>query len=263
MSAGTAALTSEGFLIPDWDAPPGVRAAVSTRRSPGMSQAPYDHCNLGDHVGDEAVAVRGNRDRLRQVLGLPDEPIWLRQVHGTRVFRAEAGAAFCGDADALQADAAYTADRAVVLAIMTADCLPILLCADDGSEVAAAHAGWRGLAAGVIEATVQQLHAPPQRLQAWLGPAIGRDAFEVGAEVRAAFIDGQADAAVAFRPHPSGHAGKWLCDLHLLARLRLRALGVERIGEASHCTYSEPDLFYSYRRDGRCGRMASLIWLER
>lgn len=256
-------MTAEGFLIPDWDAPPGVHAAVTTRRSPGVSRTPFDHCNLGEHVGDEPLAVRDNRDRVRQALGLPGEPVWLRQVHGTRVFRAEAGADFSGDADALQADAACTADRAVVLAIMTADCLPILFCADDGSEVAAAHAGWRGLAAGVIEATVQQLRAPPQRLQAWLGPAIGPDAFEVGAEVRAAFVDGQAAAAVAFRPHPSRHAGKWLCDLHLLARLRLQALGVERIGGASRCTYSEPDLFYSYRRDGRCGRMASLIWLER
>ncbi len=254
--------TAAGFLIPDWDASTGVRAVVSTRRAPGVSRAPFDDCNLGDHVGDEPVAVRRNREQLRQSLGLPAEPVWLNQVHGSAVHQASQFSMSASASTPAQADAAITGERGVVLAVLTADCLPLLFAANDGSEVAAVHAGWRGLAAGVIEATVHALNTPPDHLQAWLGPAIGPDAFEVGEEVRAVFVDWHSSAAAAFRPSPAGRSGHWLCDLYQLARLRLRALGLQRISGGQHCTYSEPERFYSYRRDRECGRMASLIWLQ-
>ena len=238
------------LILPDWPAPPGVRALTTTRRG-GVSRAPWDSFNLGDHVGDEPQAVAANRALLRRKL--PAEPLWLTQVHGTR----------CVDAATalprIEADASFTRQRGVVCAVLTADCLPVLLCDDQATVVAIAHAGWRGLAAGVIEATVGAMAAPAERLMAWLGPAIGPQAFEVGGEVREIFVADVPRAAGAFAATAKG---KWLCDIHHLARQRLDALGIRRIASANSCTLDDADNFYSYRRDGVTGRMASLIWLE-
>lgn len=249
---------SAGLILPDWPAPASVHAFVTTRRLSGVSLPPYDDGNLGDHVGDDPDAVRRNRALLQRALDLPAAPQWLQQVHGTAVFDADQKPAH--DASPPVADAARTTLPSRVIAVLTADCLPILLCAEDGSEVAAVHAGWRGLAAGVIEATVDAMQTPAPRLLAWLGPAIGPGAFEVGAEVRAAFADHDAESAAAFRPHAID-AGKHWCDLYALARLRLRRLGIERASGGDLCTVSDAGRFYSHRRDRVTGRMASLIWI--
>ncbi len=240
------------FIVPDWAAPPNVRALATTRTG-GVSTAPWHSLNLGDHVGDDPGHVTENRRRLRR--HLPAEPRWLRQVHGVRCLDA----ALAGSQSAPEADAACTTAPGVVCAVLTADCLPLLLCDTAGGAVAAAHAGWRGLAAGVIESTVAAMERPGDELMAWLGPAIGPAHFEVGAEVRELFLAHDAAAAAAFRP---GAAGKWLCNMYLLARQRLAALGVCRITGADFCTMRDAGRFYSYRRDGITGRMASLIWLE-
>lgn len=239
-----------GHLAPKWPAPPGVYA-LSTTRQGGVSRAPWQGFNLGTHVGDEPTAVAENRAQLRRVL--PAEPLWLTQIHGTRCVDAaisEAG---------VEADASFTRQRGVVCAVLTADCLPVLLCDDAASAVGIAHAGWRGLAAGVIEATVAAMDAPGEHLMAWLGPAIGSQAFEVGGEVRERFMADDPLAASAFVP---GINGKWLCDIYQLARQRLQALGIHRIAGADYCTAAGTSRFFSYRRDGVTGRMASLIWLE-
>ena len=238
------------FLVPDWPAPPGVRSLATTRRG-GFSGAPWDSFNLGDHVGDDPQAVAANRALLRREL--PAEPVWLTQVHGTRCIDAATSA------PGVEADASFTRQRGVVCAVLTADCLPVLLCDDDASVVGIAHAGWRGLAAGVIEATVGAMATPGERLMAWLGPAIGPRAFEVGGEVRDRFVGHDPQAAGAF---VAAANGKWLCDIYRLARQRLDALGVRRIASADSCTASETERFFSYRRDGVTGRMASLVWLE-
>ncbi|MFH1872995.1 MAG: peptidoglycan editing factor PgeF [Pseudomonadota bacterium] len=238
------------FIVPDWPAPPGVRALATTRRG-GVSRAPWDSFNLGDHVGDEPQAVAANRALLRREL--PAEPLWLTQVHGTRCVDAATAL------PSIEADASFTRQRGVVCAVLTADCLPVLLCDDQATVVAIAHAGWRGLAAGVIEATVGAMAAPGERLMAWLGPAIGPQAFEVGGEVREQFIAHDPQAAGAF---VATDTGKWLCDIQRLARQRLDALGIRRIASANSCTLGDADNFYSFRRDGVTGRMASLIWLE-
>ncbi len=237
-------------IQPDWPAPRGVRA-LSTTRHGGVSLGPWASLNLGDHVGDDPVAVQANRQRLRQLL--PDEPRWLRQVHGVGCIDAASP-----DADRT-ADAAFTRQRGVVCVVMTADCLPILFCDDQATVVGVAHAGWRGLAAGVIESTVSAMEIPGANLMAWLGPAIGPRAFEVGDEVRAAFVAFDGAASEAFVP---AAGGKWLCDIYLLARQRLARLGIRRVTGADFCTAGEPQRFFSYRRDGVTGRMASLIWLE-
>ncbi|MHB1359537.1 MAG: peptidoglycan editing factor PgeF [Rhodocyclaceae bacterium] len=238
------------FIIPDWPAPPGVRALVTTRAG-GVSQAPWDSLNLADHVGDDPAAVAENRRLLRA--HLPAEPAWLRQVHGTQ----------CIDAGRsgknTEADASFTRVPGVVCAVLTADCLPLLLCDERGSVVAAAHAGWRGLAGGVIEATVAAMGQPGERLMAWLGPAIGPDNFEVGGEVRAAFIAHDPQSAEAFAAKSNG---KWLCNLYLLVQQRLTALGIRRIAGADFCTVNDTERFYSYRRDGVTGRQACLIWID-
>lgn len=239
------------MIYPRWPAPAGVKAVSTTRRG-GLSTAPYDSMNLAGHVGDDGTTVAGNRTLLRQRLALPAEPLWLDQVHGNRVVDA---AAPSGSA----ADASFSRIRGAVCAVLSADCLPVLFCARDGSAVAAAHAGWRGLAGGVLEATIEALQIAPEHLLAWLGPAIGASVFEVGAEVREAFIAGHAEAATAFVARP---CDRWLADLYALARLRLRAAGVDAVHGGGCCTYSEPDRFYSFRRDRVTGRMASLIWLE-
>jgi len=258
-----------GWAEPDWPAPGGVRA-LSTWRNAGVSAAPYASLNLGGHVGDAAAAVAENRRLLTAAAGLPAEPMWLNQVHGTGVADLDAAAdvhaarvAFSGDRRRRTglgpADAAFTRHAGRVCAILTADCLPILLTADGGDLAAAAHVGWRGLAAGVIEATVQALKVQPETLMAWLGPAIGPKHFEVGAEVREALLKGDAGAEAGFTPNP---AGRFLADLGSLARRRLETLGVSRIFGGGQCTYADGDRYFSHRRDGLTGRQATLIWLE-
>ncbi|WP_339459221.1 peptidoglycan editing factor PgeF [Pseudomonas sp. EA_105y_Pfl2_R69] len=236
------------WLTPQWPAPARVKSCVTTRVG-GISVAPYDSLNLGEHVGDDPVAVAKNRQRLVSLLGC--RPAWLRQVHGTRVVEALAEP----DADA---DASWTATPGVACAIMTADCLPALFCDRAGTRVAAAHAGWRGLAAGVLETTLDALALPADQVLVWLGPAIGAQAFEVGAEVREAFVAQHAEAAEAFRP--SHNAGKFMADIYQLARIRLAARGVTAVYGGEFCTYNDPR-FYSYRRAAQAGRFASLIWL--
>ena len=240
---------NDHLIIPDWPAPSNVRAMQTTRQG-GVSASPYDSLNLGLHVGDSSLAVERNRMLLNTVL--PSEPVWLEQVHGTVV--ADADRAGCLP----QADACIA--RRGVCVVMTADCLPVLLCDKAGSVVAAVHAGWRGLAAGVIEATVLAMEVAPENLMAWLGPAISQPAFEVGVEVRAVFVDADPAAAAAFIP---GENGKWLADIYALARRRLNAQGITKIYGGDRCTYRESDLFFSYRRDGVTGRMGTFIWLER
>ena len=239
------------FLRPRWPAPPTVHAAISTRAG-GVSATPWDNLNLATHVGDEPARVAENRRRLREALCLPAEPCWLEQVHGCGVVAAIEGPAEC-PADASVADA-----PGHVCAVLTADCLPVLFCDRAGRWVAAAHAGWRGLAAGILERTVARAPVPPVELIAWLGPALGPRAFEVGDEVRAGFVADDAGAARCFTPSP---AGRWLADLYALARRRLSAAGIGWIGGGGECTYSDPRRYYSYRRDGVTGRMASLVWL--
>jgi YfiH family protein len=239
-----------GLIIPDWPAPANVRALQTTRLG-GTSSSPYASLNLGDHVGDAPLAVAHNRMLLNSLL--PSEPVWLEQVHGTSV--ANADSAGCLP----RADACIARHRSAVCVVMTADCLPLLLCDTQGNVVGAAHAGWKGLAAGVIEAAVQAMEAEPGDMLAWLGPAIGQDAFEVGAEVRAAFVDALPQASSAFVP---GQDGKWFADLYRLASLRLAALGVTRIYGGGYCTHRERERFFSYRREGATGRMGSFIWLE-
>ena len=219
----------------------------------GMSQAPYGEFNLGDHVGDDPHAVAENRRRLKAWAGLPAEPSWLGQVHGTTVVDLDQ------PGPTGSADAAVAKGKGKVCAILTADCLPLVLTTDLGDRVAAAHAGWRGLALGVIEATVRAMDTRADRLVAWLGPAIGPRHFEVGAEVREAFVNADAKAAMAFTPNPSG---RFMADLPGLARRRLENLGVSRIYGGNECTFSRTDRYYSYRRDGTTGRQATLIWRE-
>lgn len=243
------------LIVPDWPAPANVRALVTTRHG-GVSAGPYASLNLGDHVGDDPAAVAENRRILRA--RLPAEPVWLNQVHGKQCRDASA----CPNAKGNQppeADAAYSRKPGVVCAVLTADCLPVLLCDAAGTVVAAAHAGWRGLAAGVIESTVAAMEVPGERLLAWLGPAIGPRHFEVGGEVREVFIAHDPQAANAFTARPNG---KWFCDIYRLAAQRLAALGACRLASADFCTVRDTERFFSYRRDGITGRMASLIWLD-
>lgn len=241
-----------GCLTPEWPAPPGVRAAF-TLRTGGVSAAPYAALNLGMHVGDVPAAVAENRRRLHAALDLPADPAWLEQVHGSQVLE-HGGTALTGTP---AADALVTRVPGVVAAVQVADCLPVLLAARDGSVVAAAHAGWRGLAAGILAATVARAGVPAGQLLAWLGPAIGAAHFEVGGEVRAAFLAHDGRAAEAFAPNARG---RWQCDLRLLARQRLAQAGVTAVFGEEWCTYAERTRFFSYRRDGQCGRMAALIW---
>jgi hypothetical protein len=237
------------MILPDWPAPPNVKSLMTTREG-GVSDVPWASLNLGDHVGDDPAHVAANRARLREML--PAEPGWLRQVHSARV--VELGR----DANP-EADASFTREAGQVCAVLTADCLPVLFCDRAGSVVAAAHAGWRGLADGVLEATVAAMQVPPGGILAWMGAAIGPQAFEVGDEVREAFTGRHAAAAAAFVPQPT--PGKWLADIYQLARIRLDHAGVRAVYGGGRCTFSEAESFYSYRRDGVTGRMASLVWL--
>jgi hypothetical protein len=247
---------TEPWFEADWPAPRGVRV-LSTLRGAfggGASRAPYAHFNLGGHVGDDPAAVAENRRRLRVEAKLPAEPSWLSQVHGTRVAELEAEAPLEGPADG-----AIARQAGKVCAILTADCLPVVFAADSGECVAAAHAGWRGLAAGVLEATVSALGLPPGRLMAWLGPAIGPEHFEVGAEVRAALLQNDPGADGAFRLNTQG---RFMADLGALTVRRLEKLGMTRIYGGGECTYAHSERYFSYRRDGVTGRQATLIWRE-
>lgn len=237
-------------ITPDWPAPANVHALQTTRNG-GTSLAAYSSFNLGIHVGDNPLLV--NRNRMQLASFMPSEPVWLNQVHGITV--ADAGDAGCLP----QADASVTTHPGAVCVVMTADCLPVLLCDDKGSVVGAAHAGWRGLCDGVIESTVRAMKVPAPSLMAWLGPAIGPAAFEVGEEVRTAFLSKQPQASTAFIVSKNG---KWMADIYQLARMRLQALGIIQISGGNLCTYSDAEKFYSYRRDGVTGRMGTFIWLS-
>jgi YfiH family protein len=239
------------FILPDWPAPASVRAAISLRTG-GASGGPYASLNLGDHVGDDPAAVAENRARLARALGLPTEPLWLQQVHGCDVARFDG-------TPAPRADASVSVEQGQVCAVLVADCLPVLLADRQGSCIAAAHAGWRGLASGVIERTIASLPVEPPGLLAWLGPAIGPEAFEVGPEVRERFLVADEAAESLFKPSP---AGRWLADLAGLARRRLEAAGVVSVHGGGLCTVSDPGRFFSYRRDGMTGRLAALIWRQ-
>jgi polyphenol oxidase len=236
------------WLSPDWPAPKQVRA-ISTSREGGVSTGPYASMNLGDHVDDDPAAVAENRRCLAEMLALPSEPLWLTQVHGIEVLGAEGECA----------DARVVSRPGQVAVVMTADCLPVLFCDREGREVAAAHAGWRGLVAGILEETVEHMQADNSDILAWLGPAIGPTAFEVGDEVRQAFLDHDPQAQAAIVP---SQPGRWLADIYLLARQRLSSAGIMQIYGGGLCTYSDTERYYSFRRDGATGRMASLIWIS-
>lgn len=254
-------MSALAWLTPDWPAPPGVRAAF-TLRTGGVSSPPWDSLNLGTHVGDDPAAVAENRRRLRAALALPAEPLWLDQVHGATVHEPSAPSQAdprSSDAPRPRADAVVVRAPGQVCAIQVADCLPVIFAARDGTAVAAAHAGWRGLAGGVLEATVRSLGRPGRELLAWLGPAIGPAHFEVGDEVRAAFTAHDPQAASAFAANARG---RWQCDLYALARQRLARLGIDAVSGGGWCTCADATRFFSFRRDGRCGRMAALAWLE-
>lgn len=242
------------IIQPDWPAPANIKALTTTRAG-GVSTGSYSSFNLATHVDDLPEHVLQNRQRLCECFHLPAEPVWLNQVHGVAVVDA----AVATSSAEVAADASYSDQRDRVCAVMTADCLPLLFCNRAGTRVAAAHAGWRGLQAGVIEATVAALGDNPDQLLVWLGPAIGPAAFEVGDEVRTAFIADLPDSAVAFVANRPGH---WLADIYLLARMRLRRLGIESVYGGQFCTYTDAQRFYSYRRDPTTGRMATLIWRE-
>ena len=238
------------FLRPDWPAPNNVHA-LQTLRGGGVSRGVYTSLNLATHVADAEADVTENRHRLRALL--PSEPLWLNQVHGVDV--VDAAHACSG----VSADAIYSRNPHTVCAVMTADCLPVLFCSDTGDVVAAAHAGWRGLAAGVLESTVAAMNVPAKRILAWLGPAIGPAVFEVGVEVRTAFVAKHTAAIHAFMLKENG---RFLADIYELARIQLIELGVDRIFGGGNCTFSDSAQFFSYRRDGNTGRMATLVWIS-
>ncbi|MES2909723.1 MAG: peptidoglycan editing factor PgeF [Pseudomonadota bacterium] len=262
-------MSAEGLLShclrPDWPAPAHVHALVTTRAG-GISAEPFNSLNLGDHVGDDPAHVAGNRSALADALSLvapAQSPQWLKQVHGVRVITPPTDPAERAEWIP-EADAATTTHSGVPITVMTADCLPVFFTDRQGSRVAVAHAGWRGLCDGILEATVAEFAAPvaaPAEVMAWLGPAIGPASFEVGDEVRAAFMSIDAQAELAFVPVPN-KPGHWLGDLYLLARQRLARVGVTQVSGGTHCTMTESASFYSYRRDGRTGRMASVIWMS-
>lgn len=241
------------FIKPSWPAPANLRAYSSLRKG-GFSQPPYQGFNLAFHVADRDEDVTANRDQLQKMLQLPSKPIWLNQVHGVRVVEA------LPENTLQEADASFARQANQVCAILTADCLPILLCDHQGSQAAAIHAGWRGLAKGIIEATLEKLTTQPSELLAWLGPAIGPQKFEVGADVYTQFSELNPGNKTAFKPFTST---TWLADIYELAHIQLRSLGVSAIYGGEYCTYLQSEDFFSFRRDGqKTGRMATLIWLE-
>jgi purine-nucleoside/S-methyl-5'-thioadenosine phosphorylase / adenosine deaminase len=242
----------------DWPAPDNIVAFTTTRNLEGAcSKPPYNSWNLGGHVDDDPAAVEANQALLAEFLPPVAAPCWLQQVHGTQVVKANESRRFA------EADAAWSSNENSACAVLTADCLPVLFCSEDGDLIAAAHAGWRGLVAGVLERTVDAMGCPAKKLMAWMGPAIGPDAFEVGPEVRDQFLYTASTEAVQLTDRcftPNGqHPGHYYADLYALARLRLQNCGLDRIYGGGFCTYSDPRRFYSYRRDGQTGRMASVI----
>jgi len=252
---------SPAFIVPDWTVSRCVHAAFALREG-GVSAPPFDTLNLGAHTGDAPEAVAENRRRVRQALGLSAEPMWLEQVHGAQVVDLDVDLNADRerlDRERLQADGAVTRQPGRICAIQVADCMPVLFASRDGSAVGAAHAGWRGLAAGILEATISTLGIAASQLLAWMGPAIGPEHFEVGEEVRAAFLAQDAAADSAFTANARG---RWQCDLYALARRRLETLGVAWVYGGGWSTYGDPARFFSYRRAGRCGRMGAFIWLE-
>jgi YfiH family protein len=239
------------IISPDWPAPAGVVACCTTRRG-GVSEGAYTSLNLAHHVDDVPERVAANRTRLRDQLGLPGEPQWLAQTHSIDVVDLD-------NSDLREADAAVTRSAGTIAVVMTADCLPVLFCNRDGTEVAAAHAGWRGLVNGVLEATVMRMRSEAPALLAWLGPAIGPRHFEVGEEVRNAFNSQHAEDDASFSANRPGH---YLADLYSLARARLNRLGVGHICGGEYCTFADRERFFSYRREARTGRQASLIYIR-
>ena len=239
------------WITPNWDAPDFVRALVTTRAG-GFSQGAHSSLNLGTNTQDPLA--QKNRDFLVQEIGLANKPHWLNQVHGSRIVRLS------GEPVAsMDADGSITAEKGCVSAVLTADCLPVLFCDRFGQEVAVAHGGWRGLAKGIIEDTVAAFQSPPEDLLAWLGPAISQMYFEVGGEVREEFLSVDPNYEQAFEANSQG---RWQADIYGLARQALKRSGVQQISGGDYCTYRDKDRFYSYRRDGETGRMASLIWRE-
>ena len=248
------------WLVPDWPAPANIHAAT-TMRTGGVSRGAFSSLNPAIHVGDDTNQVGLNRQIIREMLDLPAEPVWLDQVHSNRAVKVvnppyppfEKG----GRGDLQQADASYTDQPGIVCAVLTADCLPLLVSSSDGTQVAAIHAGWRGLLAGVISNTLAAMQE--QDFLVWLGPAIGPNSFEVGAEVRDAFLHKSMEFNPAFKAQNNG---KWLADIYQLARVELAAIGITKVYGGTHCTFTDQERFYSYRRDAQTGRMATLIWRE-
>ena len=238
------------WLEPDWPAPANIRAAT-TLRTGGVSKHPFTSLNPATHVGDNPESVMKNREIIKTMLDLPTEPIWLKQTHSNRAIAATI------NNEPLDADASFTNQPGVVCAVMTADCLPLLVCSTDSSEVAAIHAGWRGLVDGIIDHTIAALQN--KDLLVWLGPAIGPKQFEIGDEVRAAYLAKSAEYNSAFKPRSSN---KWLADIYQLARINLAMLGIDNVYGGGFCTATDHEHFYSYRRDNKTGRMATLIWRD-
>ena len=238
----------------DWDAPPSM-VAMTTTRAGGVSEAPFDTLNVGNHVDDKPQAVTQNREIIRSSLRLPGEPIWLEQVHSARV--AEVAADTAGSVPV--ADAAVTRERGCVLAIMTADCLPVVLCSPEYDVIAAVHGGWRGLAADILQHTIATMDCPPASVHAWLGPAIGPDCFEVGDDVWDQFVAQDWQMASCFK---ANEKQKFMADIYAIARRSLSTLGVNKISGGNHCTYAESDTFFSYRRTPETGRMVTLAWMQ-
>jgi YfiH family protein len=243
---------TEGWVQPEWPAPGKVRAYTTTRGC-GYSRGPWQSFNLAAHVGDQPEAVEANRRLLTSAARLPDSPRWLKQVHGTRVIRAEDIVT-----EVIEADACMAETPAQVCAVLTADCVPVLLCNHAGTRVAAAHTGWRGLAAGVLESTVGAMARDGELLLAWLGPAISAPHFEVKEDVCRVFTEQDPEATHAFTTAANG---RWQADLYQLARLRLQRLGVTQTFGGNYCTYRDAERFFSYRRERVTGRMATLIWI--
>jgi len=245
---------TQTLITPNWPAPKTIHA-VTTTRGGGVSQAPFESFNLAAHVGDQDDSVIQNRQLLQTNLSLPNKPCWLGQVHSTNVIELNENP----PKNTLETDASFTTTPQVVCTVMSGDCLPVLVCNQTGTCVAAIHAGWRGLAAGVIEAAINRMPCDPATLLVWLGPAIGPNKFEVGQDVKDRFMQFSSEAKSAFVPHQEQH---YLANIYLLAKQRLEKLGINQIYGGEHCTFTEEDLFFSHRRDKQTGRMASLIWVE-
>lgn len=249
-------MIQDGFITPNWPVPKHIKCLTTTRQG-GLSDSPFDSFNLGVHVGDEISCVEANRLKLMHIANLPSSPQWLSQTHSTTVAQIDKGII-----DTTHADAVYTQEVNQICAVLTADCLPVLFCSDNGDEIAAAHAGWRGLADGILENTVAKFKTNTDKIMAWFGPAIGPSAFEVGQDVFDAFVGQNAKLVEGFKliDDQDHLEPKYIANIYLLAKIKLNALGIINIFGGDYCTVNETELFYSYRRDGKTGRMASLIW---